>query len=64
MATDYRLAVQLQYSNVMLLSFCCKERDDLDEKLRQQAKMLQEAQQRCRQMLSELTDLNDRCSVQ
>jgi len=44
-----------------MLLFCCKERDDLHEKLRQQAKMMQDSQQRCRQMLSELTDLNERC---
>jgi len=37
-----------------------KERDDLDEKLQQQMKMVQDSQQRCRQTLSEMTDVNDR----
>jgi len=33
----------------------------MDEKLRQQAKIMQDSQQRSRQMLTELTDLNERC---
>ena len=41
-----------------------KERDDLDEKLRQQMKMVQDSQQRCRQTLSEMADVNDRWCLQ
>jgi len=40
-----------------------KERDDLDEKLRQHMKMVQDSQQRCRQTLSEMADVNERCGL-
>jgi len=37
-----------------------QEHEDLDEKLRLQNKMVQDSQQRCRQMLSEMAEVNDR----
>ena len=47
-------------SVMVIFAVLQKERDDMEEKLHQQMKMMQESQQRYRQTLSEMDDVNHR----
>jgi len=54
------LILNLLLGSIVSIVVSVKERDDSNEKLRQQMKMVQDSQQRCRQTLSEMADVNDR----